>query len=213
MKLRNKYYILRHGEAISNVKQIVSSWPEKFKNPLTDNGKKQIKEAANKLQSKRIDLIFASDLLRTKQTANIVAKTLNLGLKFDKSSTTFKKIKVVLDKRLREVGFGAINGRPAEELLYLSFEKDRLKKSFKRSETYEGVLKRVFGFFKEIDKKYSSPHQKFGSGGKGKNILLVSHQCPLWILENHVKGFSLAEGLKRNPLEKRIGRGEIRELN
>lgn len=188
MKLNNQYYILRHGEAMSNVKQIVSSWPEKFKNPLTANGKKMIREAAKKLKDKNIELIFASDLLRTKQTSQIVAKALKLTPKFD--------------KRLREVGFGTINGRPAEELLYLGFEKERLKKTSKRAETYESVLKRVYGFLKEIDKKH-----------KDKTILLVSHQCPLWILENRVKGFSLAQGLKKNPEEKRIDKGEIRELN
>jgi len=71
-----------------------------------------------------------------------------------------------------------------------------------KSETYEAVLKRVYGFLKAIDKQY-----------KGKTILLVSHQCPLWILENKVNGFSLAEGLKKTPKEKRIDKGELRKLN
>lgn len=202
MKLNNKYYLLRHGEAMSNVKNIVSSWPEKFKNPLTPHGRKQIKASAEKLKNKGIDFIFASDLLRTKQTVEILAKTLNLGSEFDKSSTTFKKLKVVLDKRLREIDFGELNSRPAEELLYLSFEKDRLKHSLKKGETYESVLKRVYSFLMDVDKKHT-----------GKNIVIVSHQCPLWILENKVNGLSLVAGLKKNPEEKRIGRGEIRELN
>lgn len=188
MKLSNKYYILRHGEAISNVKQIVSSWPEKFKNPLTGKGKRQVKEAAGKLLNKHIDLIFSSDLLRTKQTAEIVGRAL--------------KIKPKFNKRLREVGFGNLNGRPAEELLYLSFEKERLKNSFQKGETYENVLKRVSEFLKDIDKKH-----------KSKNILIVSHQCLLWILENHINGFSLERGFKKIPEEKRISKGEIRELN
>lgn len=188
MKLNNKYYILRHGEALSNVKNIVSSWPEKFRNPLTANGARQIKESANKIKNKNINLIFSSDLLRTKQTAEIIGKKLKLTPKFD--------------KRLREVGFGSLNSRPAEELIYLSFEKERLTRSFKGSETYGSVLKRVYAFLKYLEKKY-----------EGKNIFIISHQCPLWILENKVKGFSLAQGLKRNPDKKRIGRGELRELN
>lgn len=186
--LNNKYYILRHGEAISNVKQIVSSWPEKFKNPLTPHGKKQIKEVVKKLKAKHIDLIFASDLLRVKQTTAIVSASL--------------KVKPKFDKRLREVSFGDINGKSAEELLYLGFEGDRINKGVKKSETYSDVLKRIFDFFNDINGKY-----------KGRNILIVSHQCPLWILENKLDGFSLKEGLKRNPYEKRIGRGELRELN
>ncbi|MBI3631270.1 MAG: histidine phosphatase family protein [Candidatus Staskawiczbacteria bacterium] len=194
MKLNNKYYILRHGEAISNIKGIVSSWPEKFNNHLTLRGKEQIKKSAGKLKSltakanKKLDLIFSSDLLRAKQTAEIVSQRLKLKPKFD--------------KRLREIGFGDLNGRPAEELLYFRFEEKRINHSFQKGETYESVLKRVFNFFKNTEKKY-----------KGKNILIISHQCPLWILENRINGFSLVEGLKKDPENKKIGRGELRELN
>ena len=188
MEINNKYYLLRHGEAISNIKQITSSWPETFENPLTANGKRQIKEAAKKLKGKHIEYIFASDLLRTKMTAGIVAKALKLEVKFD--------------TRLREVGFGDLNGRPAEELLYLGFEKERLGHSMRGAESYQGVLERVRDFIEEINETY-----------QGSTILIVSHQCPLWILENDIDGFSLSEGLERNPEEVRIGRGEIRELN
>src|SRR5258706_3755800 len=102
MKLQNKYYLLRHGEALSNVKNVVSSWPETFENPLTERGVEMIKESAEKLKDKNIDLIFASDLLRTKQTAEIVGKTLKLEPEFD--------------KRLREISFGIMNGGPIEDL-------------------------------------------------------------------------------------------------
>ena len=67
MELNNKYYLLRHGEAVSNAKNIASSWPEKFNNPLTKRSKEKIIEAAEELENKKIDLIFASDLLRTKK--------------------------------------------------------------------------------------------------------------------------------------------------
>ena len=53
MKLNNTYYILRHGEAVSNVKQVVSSWPEKFKNPLTQHGKEMVMAAAEMLKEKK----------------------------------------------------------------------------------------------------------------------------------------------------------------
>src|SRR3989344_4024628 len=101
-KLNNQYYMLRHGEAISNAKDIISSWSETFENPLTERGVEMIKEAANILKLKNIDLIFASDVLRTKQTAEIVGQALGLPVQFD--------------ERLREIGFGSMNGKPTEEL-------------------------------------------------------------------------------------------------
>ena len=64
MKLNNKYYIMRHGQAISNAKAVCSCWPEKFHNPLTILGEEEVREAAEKLKKKldlegqTIDLIY-----------------------------------------------------------------------------------------------------------------------------------------------------------
>lgn len=196
MKLRNKYYILRHGEAVSNVRGVCSSWPEKFKNPLTRHGKEMILASAEILKENHakhgnaIDLIFASPLLRTKQTAQIVGKELGVAVRFD--------------KRLREIGFGILNSKSIEQLDgYFKNEKERLKRKMPRGENYQDVLKRVYGFLRDTDKKY-----------KGKNILIVSHECPLWILESKFKGMNLAKALDEIPKEgERIHRGEIKVLN
>ena len=69
-------------------------------------------------------------------------------------------------------------------------------------ENYNNVLNRVYNFLIDIDKKY-----------KGKNILLVSHECPLWVLEAKVNGISLEEVLKTTLRDHRIHKGEVRELN
>lgn len=193
--MKNKYYILRHGQAISNVKDIVSCWPEKFNNPLTKLGNEMIKESAEKLkntcaeQGRSIDLIFASPLLRTQQTAEIVGKEL--------------KIKPKIDKRLREVGFGIFNGGSAEKM-WKSFkgEEERIKNGPPRGESYTQILERMMDFLKDIDKKY-----------KNKNILIVSHEGPLVLLQGKVMGLSIKETIKEFPLEKRIHKGEIRKLN
>ncbi len=93
---------MRHGQAISNVKNLVSSWPEKFENPLTEKGKEMIKQSANGLADKSIDLIFTSPLLRAKMSAEIAGKILG--------------VKPKIDKRLREVGFGVFSGGPLEKM-------------------------------------------------------------------------------------------------
>ena len=193
MKLNNKYYLLRHGEAKSNIKNIVSCWPEKFKNPLSKIGKEKIKEVADHLKNKNIDLIFASDLLRTRQTAEIVAKKFKLKIKFD--------------KRLREINFGILNGKPAEEFVGY-FENrlaDRIKNKTPGGENYQEVTKRVFNFLKEINTKY-----------KGKNILIVSHQAPILLLRakvEHDDSLKNVEELRKILEEKKVTKGELIELN
>ncbi|OGZ78798.1 MAG: hypothetical protein A2528_00735 [Candidatus Staskawiczbacteria bacterium RIFOXYD2_FULL_37_9] len=195
MKLNNKYYILRHGEAKSNVENIVSCWPEKFKNPLTENGKEKIKEAAGQLKNKNINLIFSSDLLRTKETAEIAGKILGVKVKFD--------------KRLREIGFGTFNSKPADDFenYFHNFSdlKDRIKNGAPKGENYKDVSKRVFDFLREINKKY-----------KGKNILIVSHQAPIILLRAKIRDAAILSNIKELGkvfAEKRVTKGELIELN
>ena len=175
MKLNNKYYILRHAQAISNIKDIISCWPEKFDNPLSLKGQKEVKASAKKLKDKSIDLIFASDVLRTKQTAEIVEKEI--------------KIKPKYDKRLREFNVGILNTMTIEEFRKYFPRETRFKKKPKKGETYNGIDERMYSFLKEIDKKY-----------KNKNILVVSHQLPLLFFEAKIKGFPKEKRLETGEL-------------
>jgi len=189
-KYNNKYYILRHGEALSNKKEICSCWPEKFRNPLTLKGKQEVKKSAEKLKIEKIDLIFASDLLRTRQTAEIVGKEL--------------KIKPKFDKRLREYNVGIFNKKTIKDFRrFLPIGIKRFKIKPPKGENYNDIKKRISDFFREVDKKYSQ-----------KNILIISHQVPLTLLEGSVKGFSPQEFVKKYPIEsgKKIKTGELRKL-
>lgn len=192
MKLNNKYYILRHGEALSNVNSIVSCLPEKFKNSLTEKGVNKIKSVAKILENKKIDLIFTSPLQRTKETAQIVAKYLGIEVK--------------IDRRIRELEFGIFNGKKEKDFTgYFSSKKERLKKKTPGGESYVDVLKRVLEFFIEINKKY-----------KNKNILIVSHQAPLLLLLCKVNGWSMLksmDGIINVKGEKRINKGQLIKIN
>jgi len=180
---------MRHGEAMSNVKGVVSGWPEKFLNPLTKKGKATVREAGKKVKNKNIDLIFSSDLLRTKETAEIVGRIL--------------KIKPKYDKRLREIGFGIFNSGPISIFdRYFKYNEQRIKKGAPEGESYSDVSRRIASFFREVNKKH-----------KGKNILIISHQGPLFILEGHIMGFSLLEIIKKFSQDKQLHRGELKELN
>jgi len=185
---KNRYFIIRHGESIMNVKDIlVSTLPEKIPCPLTKKGREQILKAAKKLKKEKIDLIISSDLLRAKQTAEILSKEL--------------KVKVIFDKRLRDIKAGVFEGRPLKE--YFSFWKsyqERFQKASRGGENYNQVKMRIYNFFKELEKKYS-----------GKTILIVSHERPLTMLEGAIKGYTVKEYLEKAEPRK-IKNGEIREI-
>jgi len=197
MKLKNKYFLLRHGESLKNVKNFESCWPEKIRVPLTKKGEKQAREVVKNIKRKKIDLIFASDILRTKQTAEIVGKKLNL--------------KPILDKRLREIGLGIFNGMSTSQfgdfwnqgrkLSPLDYYSNRFELAPPGGETYKEIESRLASFIKEIEKRY-----------QGKNILIVSHERPLTLLEKAVHNYSLKKLVKIITEKKEIKTGEIRKL-
>jgi len=198
MKLKNRYFLVRHGESLKNVKNIVACWPEKIYSPLTKKGITEAKKAAKLLKNKKISIIFASDLLRTRQTAGIIAKTI--------------KLKINLDKRLREINLGILNGKlvdeagkfwaiPGKKLSPIQYYKRRYKIAPKNGETYEDLEERLKSFVKDCEEKYSD-----------KNILIVSHERPLTLLEKVIKGNSFKELVNILQNKKQIKTGEVREI-
>ncbi len=194
--MRNQYYILRHGKSVRNVQRVASCWPEKIKHPLIPEGIRQIKEAAKELKNEKIDFIFNSDLLRTKQTAEIVSKEIG--------------IKPKIDKRLREVNVGIFNGKPTDDVERLlgeeklspqEYYKKRFEKAPPKGENYVHLEKRMKSFLKDMEKRY-----------KNKNILVVSHQRPLTFLEKAFHGYNFKKLVKIIVEKKEIKTGEIRKL-
>jgi isoleucyl-tRNA synthetase len=162
----NKYFILRHGWSECNQKNILSCWPENKKIELTVKGKKQIEKISQILKKKNIQLIFFSDLLRTKETAEIVSKNISAPVKFD--------------QRLREWNSGIFNGKSREDFEnFFGEEINKFSKTPENGENLNDVRKRMMNFILELEKKYQH-----------KNILIISHGHPLWILEEAVQGFS-----------------------
>ena len=70
--------LLRHGETDWNKQRLCQG--QEGDRPLTELGKEQAKKAAPGLKKMKFDGIVMSDLLRTKETAEILAKELNLPI-------------------------------------------------------------------------------------------------------------------------------------
>lgn len=178
----NKYFILRHGESFSNVKSFYSSWPESKDGSLTPNGRRQILKIIPKINKNKINLIFSSDLLRTKQTAEIIGKKINVKIKYD--------------KRLREVDVGELNGKNFLEARKYFDPESRLTEEeiifkkfydgFPGGEKYSQTMIRVRDFIKEVEKKY-----------KNKNILIISHDVPISLLLYSMNGYIFFEGVEQ----------------
>lgn len=169
----NRYILMRHGEAESNVKGIVQFDTEG--NRLTEKGKEQARDAARALRRERVDLIVCSPLARTRETADIVRRELGLP-----------ENAVMQDERLREIDFGAMNGKPIREWdsLFKTFA-DRFVYTGHGGETYRQVWKRVGVFLFDVEQRYI-----------GKNILVVSHGTPIWFMKQIARRTSYEDMLR-----------------
>ncbi len=168
MELNNKYFLLRHGQTIYQKQNIETNYPEDASHTLsiTDEGKDMIKMAAESLREKNIDLIFASPFLRTKQSAEITSEILKIE-------------NINYDDRLIDIKMGEFAGRPFED--YKNFFGDISERFEKRpagGESWNNVIKRLRSFLDDVEKNY-----------KGKNILVVSHGDPVWLMAGIIRGF------------------------
>lgn len=85
-KSKGNVYLIRHGATDFN------DGPERIRGwkdiPLNDHGRKQAQEAAKKLKGKGITEMYMSDLKRTKETADIIAKALKV--KVNRTGNAFR---------------------------------------------------------------------------------------------------------------------------
>lgn len=154
MKQHTTFYIVRHGETEWNVRGLLQGQQG---TDLTENGKKQAQNIAKELQNVPFEAIYASDLIRAKQTAEIIALE--------------RKIAVQLSILLRERKLGPFEGMPYAVLREFdeALEKlnDKEKFSYKAHpelESDEETIQRFTEFLQMATKKH-----------QGKNVLLVTH--------------------------------------
>lgn len=188
---KNQYLVMRHGQAENNTQNVVSSKKEN-EHHLTEEGKKEVKTTVLTLQEEKIDLIFASPFLRTKETVAIVAETLGLS-----------EEKIIYDDRLAEINAGDFNMRPVSEYhQYFSALYEKFEKKPPHGENLSDVRERVGSFIYEMEEKY-----------KGKKILIITHEYPVWMLAAVGDGWSNTKAADiKNTQDDFIKTGECRAL-
>ncbi|MBC8944938.1 MULTISPECIES: 2,3-diphosphoglycerate-dependent phosphoglycerate mutase GpmB [Xenorhabdus] len=102
-------YLVRHGETEWNVARRIQGQSD---SPLTEIGRRQALLVAQRVQSENITHVITSDLGRTRETAEIIAKACDC--------------EVILEPRLREINMGILENR---ELSSLTQEEESWRKS------------------------------------------------------------------------------------
>lgn len=172
--LKNRYFLMRHGESKANRAEVIISLPDTGKREefgLTTHGLLSAKLAGLAIREAGIKpLIFSSDFSRARQTAEAVREVLG-----------HRRIR--LTPGLRERFFGELEGSHTVNYHDVwAADAEDLGDSQYGVEPVRGVLVRTTLLVRNIERRYEN-----------QDILLVSHGDPLQILQAGFEGIDPAE--------------------
>lgn len=154
------FYLVRHGESEGNAARIFTGQRD---SPLTARGRRQAEAVAEELAKVKFDRIVSSDLSRTRDTADAIAK--------------HHGIPVEVMPELREIDVGERTGKDFDEAAGMPGWTDDGFVAWPGGETLDQVLARTLGAIDRLTRE--SP---------GKTILIVGHGGVNRILLSHFLG-------------------------
>ncbi|MCY0860439.1 MAG: 2,3-diphosphoglycerate-dependent phosphoglycerate mutase [Sulfolobaceae archaeon] len=153
--------LIRHGQSVINVNRILSH--DINGNPLTDEGIKQAKKAAQELKKlPKISVIFTSPVCRALQTAKLIAEELNMG-------------EPIIDDRLRERFMGELNNKKIDLSDHWKVKLERNEIKYEGIESWLSLEHRMVDFTSEIVSKYPN-----------EVVIAVSHYDPIRALLGYI---------------------------
>jgi broad specificity phosphatase PhoE len=148
--------LVRHGETDWNLENRVQGHTDR---PLNHTGREQARALADRLAAETLVAVFASDLVRARDTATIVARSHGLD--------------VILDPDLREKNFGSWEGLTDVEILERF--PDAVRGQWGDGETTEAVAERVVAAIDRIRTRHPAG-----------TVLVVSHGGALRAILAHL---------------------------
>lgn len=150
-----KIFFIRHGETTGDVE---NRYGGNYDDHLSEKGKEQVKNLAEVLKNKGIEIIFSSSLIRAKETSQAITEQINCEM--------------VVENDIRERNqYGILTGMTKEEAKekhpeLVGLLEDRLN-TIEGAESYEDFSKRI-----------SQTFEKLTNESEYKTIAIVSHGGP-----------------------------------
>jgi 2,3-bisphosphoglycerate-dependent phosphoglycerate mutase len=163
-----------HSTSVDNERGVATGW---LGGELSVTGRGQARQLGERRRTDGVDVVIASDLNRAVETAHIAFSDSGIG--------------VLLDWRLRECDYGAMNGMPRSELD--AERQGRLDEPFPGGESWRQAVARVSGFLEELART-----------SDGQRVVLIGHVATRWALDHVVDARPLEE-LVDAPFEWREG--------
>lgn len=167
-------YLIRHGQTDWN---LLGKMQGQTNIPLNENGVAQAHALAPLVRDKKITNIVSSDLIRAKQTAEIINTYLNVPLMFD--------------KRLREIGYGDIEGLIKKDISPEMWEAFNQTPEKINAESFAKIYARVHSFFNELDRRQNT--LIVTHGGAIRMMLYLMKHPETFDLEEYQKSYQYLE--------------------
>jgi len=127
-------YLVRHGQTDWNIEKKHTQGHTDI--PLNENGKKQAEQLAQSISNLKIDKIISSDLLRAKETAEIINKKFGSPIFFD--------------ERMREINYGILERIPRDTLTQETWDIFNTRPEELKAESKVHIFERIKNFFDEL---------------------------------------------------------------
>jgi broad specificity phosphatase PhoE len=152
-----------HSTSVDNERGIATGW---LPGELSASGREQARQLGERRRDDGIAAVYASDLRRAIETAEIA---------FGGSG-----IPVHHDARLRECDYGELNGASVERVT--GVRRRHVDQPFPGGESYRQVVERTRAFLDDIVDVHD-----------GERIVVIAHSANRWALDHLVGGLSLEE--------------------
>jgi alpha-ribazole phosphatase/probable phosphoglycerate mutase len=167
-----------HSTTVDNETGIATGW---LPGKLSDAGREQARRLGERRRGEGIAAVFASDLARAVETAEI--------------AFAGSEIPIVHDARLRECNYGEWNGMPVARLA--AERRRHIDEPWPGGQSYREVVEQTREFLHDL-----------ASGWDGKKVLILAHSANRWALEHLLDGVPL-EDLVDAPFNWREGWGFV----
>ena len=147
-------YLMRHGQTDFNKEHRLQGGTDI---PLNDNGRQMARDASEKFKDIHFDICFTSPLSRARETAKIFLEG--------------REVPVVVDERMKEMGFGKFEGcfgreLKSEDSVYVLMNEPQNYVPADGSESFESIYGRLVAFLNEKVRPEILA---------GKDVLIVGH--------------------------------------
>ena len=149
--------IVRHGQTEENKKK---TWQGHIDGILSKEGEEQSEKLAERLEKEGIDVIYCSDLQRTRNTVKPLLERMNVPIHYV--------------KELRERDIGVLEGLTGAEVKGC-LEKNNMdiNSNLITGETFDEVKERVAGIYKEASEKHEDETVLFVTHGGSISQLIL----------------------------------------